>query len=226
MSAKLRLEYLKALFGLPVSVLDTLPSGQASNTITTTANTLQMGISDKLGQLIQSQSLLISATIISFKYSWSLTLVTSAVLLFMIIVYGSIIPVVVRLSKEVMFADEKAAAIAGEVLGSIRMIVACGAEGRIAKRYSGWVEESRRRGLLVSPFMGAQFAPFFFSLYAAMSICFWFGFKLYRENHIDSIGTVSINSLIAVTTDLNTPPSPVALVADPCTFDYMLTAYR
>jgi len=201
MSAKLRLEYLRALFSLPISVLDTLPSGQASNTITTTANTLQMGISDKLGQLVQSQSLLFAAIIISFKFSWALTLVTSSVLLFMGIVYGYIVPIIVKLTKEVMFADEKAASIAGEVLGSIRMIVACGAQGRIAKRYSGWVEESRRRGLLISPYMGANFAPLFFSIYAAMALCFWFGFKLYRENHIDSVGTVSRVSILTITTE-------------------------
>jgi ATP-binding cassette, subfamily B (MDR/TAP), member 1 len=47
MSAKLRSAYLKALFSLPVQVLDTLPSGQASNTITSTANVLQVGISDR-----------------------------------------------------------------------------------------------------------------------------------------------------------------------------------
>ena len=153
-----------------------------------------MGISDKLGQLIQSQSLLIAAIVIAFKYSWALTLVSSSVLVFIAIVYGTIIPITVRMTKDVMFADEKAASIAGEVLGSIRMIVACGAEGRIAKRYSGWVEESRRRGLLISPFMGAQFAPVFFSIYATMALCFWYGFKLYRENHIDSVGTVSLKS--------------------------------
>jgi ATP-binding cassette subfamily B (MDR/TAP) protein 1 len=47
MSAKIRSAYLKALFSFPVQVLDTLPSGQASNTITSTANVLQAGISDK-----------------------------------------------------------------------------------------------------------------------------------------------------------------------------------
>jgi ABC-type multidrug transport system fused ATPase/permease subunit len=46
-SAKLRSTYLKALFSLPVQVLDTLPSGQASNTITSTANVIQVGISDR-----------------------------------------------------------------------------------------------------------------------------------------------------------------------------------
>jgi ABC-type multidrug transport system fused ATPase/permease subunit len=51
-SAKLRSTYLKALFSLPVQTLDTLPSGQASNTITSTANVVQAGISDRSGYLI------------------------------------------------------------------------------------------------------------------------------------------------------------------------------
>jgi hypothetical protein len=72
---------------------------------------------------------------------------------------GCIIPVILKMTKDVEHADEKASGIAGEVLGSIRMIVACGAENRIAKKYSGWVEESRRRTLKKSPFIGIQFAP-------------------------------------------------------------------
>jgi ATP-binding cassette subfamily B (MDR/TAP) protein 1 len=120
---------------------------------------LQVGISEKLGTFVQFTSLMIAAIIIAFTYSWSLTLVTSSLLVFIGIVYGITIPIVVRWTKEVEHADAKASSIAGEVLGSIRMIVACGAEGRIAKKYSGWVEESRRRGLRLSPLIGVQFAP-------------------------------------------------------------------
>ena len=166
LSAKLRLEYLRALFALPVSVLDTLPSGQASNTITTTANVLQIGISEKLGIILQFTALLLTAIIIAFKYSWSLTLVTCSILLVIIGVYAVMVPIIIKMTKEVEHADGKAASIAGEVLGSIRMIVACGAEGRIAQQYSGWIEESRRRGLKMSPFIGVQFAPLFFAIYA------------------------------------------------------------
>jgi ATP-binding cassette subfamily B (MDR/TAP) protein 1 len=145
MSARIRLEYLKALFALPISVLDTLPSGQASNTITTTANVLQLGISEKLGTLIQFTSLGISAVVVAFKFSWSLTLVTCSVLLFVALVYGTVLPLMVKLNKEVEYADSKAASIAGEVLVAMRMIVANGAEARMEKKYAGWVEESRRR---------------------------------------------------------------------------------
>ncbi|CAD6441632.1 6175a0f8-118b-4c5d-b66e-b6f1a58887c9 [Sclerotinia trifoliorum] len=191
-SAKLRLNYLKALFSLPVGVLDTLPSGQASNTITTTANILQVGISEKLGTILQYFALLITAVIIAFTYSWALTLVTSSVLIFISLVYGSVIPVVIKMTKDIEHADEKASGIAGEVLGSIRMIVACGAESRIAKKYAGWVEESRRRTLKKSPWIGVQFAPLMFAIYATMALCFWFGFRLFSEGHIENVGTILI----------------------------------
>jgi ATP-binding cassette, subfamily B (MDR/TAP), member 1 len=149
----------QSLFSLSISTLDTLPSGQASNTLTNTANVLQIGISEKLGIFLQFTALMITAVIIAFTYSWSLTLVTSSLLLFIGTVYGIIIPLVVKRNKEVEHADEKASSIAGEVLGSIRMIVACGAEGRVARKYSGWIQESLRRGLRLSPLIGIQFAP-------------------------------------------------------------------
>ncbi|KAB8302301.1 hypothetical protein EYC80_005737 [Monilinia laxa] len=191
-SAKLRLSYLKALFSLPVGVLDTLPSGQASNTITTTANVLQVGISEKLGSILQYLALLIAAVIIAFTYSWALTLVTSSVLIFIALIYGSVIPVIIKMTKDIEHADEKASGIAGEVLGSIRMIAACGAENRIAKKYAGWVEESRRRTLKKSPWIGVQFAPLMFAIYATMALCFWFGFKLFSQGHLDNVGTILI----------------------------------
>ncbi|PQE20885.1 putative leptomycin B resistance pmd1 protein [Rutstroemia sp. NJR-2017a BBW] len=182
-SAKLRLAYLKALFSLPVGVLDTLPSGQASNTITTTANTLQVGISDKLGVFLQCNSLLLVVDLgyefrtgrhwrhiwLAERFFTSLNDLLSprfipeldyeCYLKLRRSYLRTVIPIIMKMTKEVEHADEKASSIAGEVLGSIRMIVACGAESRIAKKYSGWVEESRKRALKKSPFIGIQFAP-------------------------------------------------------------------
>lgn len=190
MSAKIRLEYLKALFALPISAIDTLPSGQASNTITTTANVLQIGISEKLGTIIQFTTLLIAAIIIGFVYNPLLTIVTASIVPFLGITYGVLVPVIMKRTKAVEHADEKAAAIAGEVLGSIRMIVACGAESRIAQKYSGWIEESRRRGMRLAPIMGVQFAPMFFAIYSTMALSFWFGFQLYSKGRIRDVGDI------------------------------------
>jgi ATP-binding cassette, subfamily B (MDR/TAP), member 1 len=158
-SAAMRLAYLKALFKQPISVLDTLPPGQTAAIVTITANTLQMGISEKLGTFLQSVSLVITALLIAFRYSWLLTLVTSSGLLFIIVFYKISIPPLVKMMKDVEQADRMSSSISSEVFGSIRMVAACEAETKMAKRYAGWVEESRRRGLQMSPLVAIQQAP-------------------------------------------------------------------
>lgn len=189
-SAAIRLAYLRALFGQSISKLDKLPPGQSASMITANANILQLGISEKLSTCIQFTSLLIGAYVIAFKYSWQLTLVASSILVFVVIVFGIIIPISLKLQKSVDHANEKASAIASEVFGSIRMVVACGAERRVAETYSKWIDESRRRGLKLSPALGIQFAPIFFAIYADFALTFWFGVKLYTEGHFNSVSTV------------------------------------
>jgi ABC-type multidrug transport system fused ATPase/permease subunit len=190
LSAAIRLAYLRALFAQSIGNLDKLPPGQAATAITASANTLQIGISEKLSICLQSLALLISAYAIAFKYSWQLTLVASSLLLFVVLVYGIIIPISMKLQRSMDHANEKATSIASEVFGSIRMVVACGAEERVAFAYSKWIDEARRRGLKLSPVLGAQFSPVFFSIFADFALTFWFGVKLFHEGHFDSVSTV------------------------------------
>lgn len=191
-SAAIRLAYLKALFAQPISVLDKMPPGSAAGIITGQANLLQIGISEKMVNFFESVALLIASFIIAFVYSWRLTLACTSLLLFILIVYGAIVPFMVKFQKSKDFADEKSSAIASEVFSSARMIAACGAEGKVAKRFGGWVEESRRRGLKLGPILGLQMAPFFFALFADFALTFWFGIRLYIQGHIQSVGTVLI----------------------------------
>jgi ATP-binding cassette, subfamily B (MDR/TAP), member 1 len=155
----MRLVYLHALFNQPISVLDTLPPGQTAAIITTTANILQVGISEKLSMLLQSVSLVVTALVIAFYYNWQLTLVTGSGLLFIMVFYCCTIPFLVKGLKEVENADRMSASVASEVFESIRMIAACGAEEKMTKKYSAWVEESRRVGFLLSPLVAIQQAP-------------------------------------------------------------------
>lgn len=158
-SAAMRLSYLKALFCQPISVLDALPTGQTAAIITITANVLQVGISEKLSRLLQSVSLVITALIIALHYSPLLTLVTSSGLLFILISYSITVPRLVKKMQQVESADQMSSSIASEVFGSIRMVIACEAEAKMAERHAGWVEESKRRGLLMSSLVALQQAP-------------------------------------------------------------------
>lgn len=155
----MRLAYMKALFDQPISVLDTIPAGSTSAIITITASILQIGISEKLSMLLQSVSLVITALLVAFQFSWALTLITSSGLLFIVGFYAFTTPYIVKMWAEVEHANQMSSSIASEVFSSIRMVTACEAEGKMAKRFGHWVEESRRRGLLMSPLMAIQQAP-------------------------------------------------------------------
>jgi ATP-binding cassette, subfamily B (MDR/TAP), member 1 len=96
LSSAIRLHYLQSLLGQSIHVLDSMPSGAAAGTITSTANTLQLGISEKLGVFIEFSSTIIGSVVIAFIYSWSLTLVTSSMILFIMIVLAILLPFIIK----------------------------------------------------------------------------------------------------------------------------------
>ncbi|EEH18239.2 hypothetical protein PABG_00802 [Paracoccidioides brasiliensis Pb03] len=214
-SSRLRLSYLQALFNQPISVLDKLPPGRPTNTITTSSNTVQAAISDKLAILVQSLSLVIGAYAVAFRFSWALTLVSSSSMLFISIVYPILIPIFMKRLKQVEQANEKASSVAAEALGSIRTIVACCAEGQLAARHSIWVSESRKQGMSLGPMIGAQLAPSNFALYSSFALTFWFGVRQYASGSIPNVGPVItvIFSILLVVSTLSFIVNPVIAIS-------------
>jgi ATP-binding cassette subfamily B (MDR/TAP) protein 1 len=189
-SAALRLAYLRALFHQPVPMLDKLPSGQTADLITTAANTIQTGISDKLAILVQSLALVIAAYAVAFSRSWQLTLVSSAIMLFIGLVYGMIVPPWLKLENSLNHVNSKASTLAGEVFGSIRTVLSLGAEDAMRAKYRSWIGEARKRGLKMSPLLGLQLAPAYFAILANFSLSFWYGVKMFSRGQLEDIGTL------------------------------------
>ncbi|KAI1259285.1 P-loop containing nucleoside triphosphate hydrolase protein [Xylariaceae sp. FL1019] len=192
MSAAIRLDYLRALFGQTIHVLDSMPPGSAAGTITTTANTLQLGISEKLGTLVEYTTTIIAAIIIAFKYSWSQALVTSSVLLFISLVLATLLPFILKGTSRLTNAETQSSAVASEAFSSIRMVTACGAEEQMSKRFAIWVAAAKRHGQTTSPFIAVQFGLIFFSIFAAFGLSFWYGTKSYVEGRIHDVGTITV----------------------------------
>ncbi|KAI0096432.1 ABC transporter-like protein [Nemania sp. FL0031] len=197
-SSALRLAYVKALLELPVSLLDTQPPGQIAAIITATANTLQIGISEKLAIVIQTLSMLATAIIVAYTHSWKLALVTSSGLLLITLCYCVTIPFLVGNMKQVEDANINASAVASEAFSSIRMVAACGAELKVVDKYRKWVEEAKRRGSRLAGIVAMQQATIYFSVYSTFALAFWFAVKLLTNFEIDNVGT-TITILMCVT---------------------------
>ncbi|KMO99861.1 LOW QUALITY PROTEIN: lipid A export ATP-binding/permease protein msbA [Coccidioides immitis RMSCC 2394] len=167
---------MSALFKQRVSFVDKLPVGRPTTTITTSANLIQAGIGDKLSILVQSLTLVVAAS----------------ALVFIMVVFSITVPIFLGLQKKVDFADEKASSVAAEALGTMRTIVACGAEARLGARYAEWIAEARKRGLRIPPVMGVHISPANFAMYCNFALTFWFGVRQYSRGNVDDIGQVVI----------------------------------
>ncbi|KAE9965181.1 hypothetical protein EG327_000633, partial [Venturia inaequalis] len=169
-SAALRSAYIKALFNQPVTVVDTVSPGVISTRITANSNLIQLGISQQLTMFIQALSLTIGLYVVSFIKSWRLTLVASASLPFILIVYGTIIPFFFKNHAATMRHFEKASSLAFELMSSIRIVVAFGAERRLTSRYDQFVEDARKAEMKNAPLMGLLMSPVFFSTYGTFAL--------------------------------------------------------
>ncbi|KAF4782189.1 ABC transporter transmembrane region [Colletotrichum scovillei] len=192
LSSAIRLHYLQRLFGQTIHVLDSMPAGAAAGTITSTANTLQIGISEKLGVFLEFNGTIWTAIIVAFTYNWSLTLVTASVILFILLVLGVLLPFIIKGHSQVTRAEGKASAVASEAFSSIRMVAACGAEDRIAARYARWVNVARQKGQATAPLMALQFGMIFFALFGTFGLAFWYGTHSWVDGRVDNVGEVII----------------------------------
>ncbi|KAK2741114.1 hypothetical protein FQN57_005715 [Myotisia sp. PD_48] len=210
-SANLRLAYLRALFNQPVEYIDKVPIGQPTDTITTASNLIQAGISDRLGNLVQSLALVISAYTVAFTRSWSLTLVASSGLVLIVLIYALVVPFYFKILKSVEAVNERASAIAGEAMGSIRTIVACGAETRLMSRHKEWMQNAQKRGLRMSPLVGLQLGASNFAMYCTFALTFWFGVKQFTAGNIPDVGpvVVVIFSILIVVSSVSFIAAPI-----------------
>ncbi|KAL7902887.1 multidrug resistance-type transporter protein [Trichoderma sp. SZMC 28014] len=192
LSSSIRLHYLQKLFGQSVHALDSMSPGYAINTITSTSNTLQLGISEKLGVFFEYNATIIAALVVAFHANWILSFVVISVVAFIILTVSILMPFTAKASSQMVQADSNASSIASDALAGVRMIAACGAENRIAQKYSVFVNDMRRHGNKMTPLIALQFALTFFAVFGCFGLAFWFGTKLYLEGHLDNFGTITV----------------------------------
>lgn len=203
LSAALRLHYLQCVFGQTIHVLDSMPTGAAANTITTTANTLQLGISENLGLMVESVACIVASIAVSFVYSWLLTLVISSVVFFIVLMVTLIVLFHMHNESRMVRAETRANAVAAESFGNIRMLLACGAEAKMAQRHAAWVHDARHYGLRMAPWTAVLFGVVYFSLYGIFALAFWYGLRAYVQGRIHSVGTIVVVLMSVLTTILS-----------------------
>ncbi|KAK2930929.1 AAA ATPase domain [Fusarium oxysporum f. sp. vasinfectum] len=172
LSSAIRLHYLQSLFSQSIHVIDSMPAGAPATAITATSNTLQVGISERLGTFLEFNGTIWAAIIVAFVWSWDITLVTASLILYMMVILSISMPILVKGQTATGQADAQGTAIASEALQGIRLVTACGAQSRVMARYRVWVEKAIEEGQKMAPFMGLHLGMIFFGVFGTFGLAF------------------------------------------------------
>ncbi|KAI6393254.1 hypothetical protein MCOR24_009791 [Pyricularia oryzae] len=214
-SATLRLQYMRAVLSMRVSALDALPPGQTAAVVTMLASTLQQGISERVAIAVQAAALVVAALAVAFSRNWELSLVTCSGVVLIAAVYAATTPLLVRAVNAVQACEVRASAAAAEAFAAVRMVAACGAEHKMARRYDGWVDRGAVEGMRLRPVLALQQAPVFFAIYATFALCFWYALKMYMEGRINTPESMIVVLLcvMMLTGSVSTLTTPIAAAA-------------
>lgn len=191
-SAALRLAYLRATFAQPVSTIDTISPGKVSTRITTSSNQIQLAISQNLALFLQSLSLTISLYVVAFVKNWLLTFVASAALPLILIIYGSLVPPFIKIHKVTEQYYDEASALAFEMFSSIRIVVAFGAEDKLAKQHATLLDKAAKNEKRAAPLMGLMMSPMMLCMYGTFGLTFWFGIREYSRGNMTDLGSIIV----------------------------------
>ncbi|KAL7267348.1 hypothetical protein RUND412_010070, partial [Rhizina undulata] len=190
MTRSIRLAYIKSLLRQDIPYFDMCLPGSVATRITTNANMIQTGLSEKVGVGIQGFSMLTTAFVVAFIQNWKLTFVTATTV--PVAVAGVVIAVRIdsKLESELLEIYSRAAGLAEEVLGSIRNVVAFAANEKLGKRYNEYLAAAEILGVKKGPMLGLQYSSEFFGTYCAYALCFWYGIRLMMAGEIRDGGTI------------------------------------
>ena len=141
--------------------------------MTSSLHLLQQGISEKVGQIIQFVGTFVACYIISFTYSWRLTLVMCSA--FPVLAGAAIVmtKIIADESGEGQDAYASAGGVAKQVLGGIRTVVSFGGEERESRRYERFLAVAEKSAIKKSLVNAAGTGVIDLAIYCVYALSFW-----------------------------------------------------
>ena len=162
-SATIRAKYLEACLQQNMAFFDKLGSGEFTTRITSDANLVQDGISEKMGLTLTAISSFSTAFVIGFITYWKLTLILCAgvVAIIIIMAVGSVF--IVKYENRALESYALGGTVAEEVISSIRTATAFGTQEKLAQQYDDHLVDAQkwdmRAKLTIAVNIGAMSPP-------------------------------------------------------------------
>ena len=183
---RIRKEYLRAILRQDIAYFDKLGPGEITTRIQSDIQLIQDGISDKLPLMMAFIATFITGFVVAYVRNWKLALVMTSILPCIV---GAAVVMNIFVSKyqQIELAQvAKAASIAEESLSTVRTVKAFDMGAQLGRLYEAQnlraLGASRRRAIAAGIGIGA----FFFCIYCAYALAFYFGSKLVADGEVQS----------------------------------------
>ena len=161
---KIRLEYVKAILRQDMAYFDNYTPGSVATRISNNANLIQSGLSEKVGTATQGLSMLVTAFVVAFTQSWRLTFPVATTIPAAVILVGITIVMDAKLEAKILDIYSRAGGLVEEALGSIRIVIAFGANSKLVQKYNEHLDTAKAFGVKKGPVLGTQYgSPYLFS---------------------------------------------------------------
>ncbi|KAG5930337.1 hypothetical protein E4U42_001852 [Claviceps africana] len=185
----LRVDFVRQLLRQEIAFFDK-QSLSVADQVSANGDVIYRGISEKLGLMVQSVSMLVSAFVVAFSVQWKLSLITAVVIpantaIILICVYLD-----TRIESRMLDIYNRSGSLAEETLSTVRTAHAFWAIPRLVARFDEMLGEASRVGKEKSVLHAVLFPAEFFSITTAYSLAFWQGFRMYSRGEIQEPGTI------------------------------------
>ncbi|CAF0982646.1 unnamed protein product [Adineta steineri] len=154
--------------------------GELNNRLNDDLDKVKNGINEKVPDFVQLVSRAICVLIYGLIIGWKLSLVFLSVSPLMILMYKITISIIVKYSVKEIKAYSLASSIAEEALGNIRTVTSFHGQQKEEERYSQNLFLAKKVGIKKSLCMGISQGLGQLIGVSAVTLTFWYGFKLAR----------------------------------------------
>ncbi|GAB1210219.1 hypothetical protein APSETT445_009010 [Aspergillus pseudonomiae] len=186
----LRISFLTHLLRQDIGYFDSNERGSSVVQLTTNANLVNQGISEKLGFAVQGTATFVAAFVVAFVVQWKLTLITICIAPAILIVTSICAAILVKQENRILHVNSIAGSLAEEVLASMKTVHAFSAFSKLTTKYDDQAKEAKRLGLSQCLNMAILYSAEFFCVYAGYGLAFWQGVRMYARGEIDEPGKI------------------------------------
>jgi len=176
---RIRTSLFRAILRQEIGWFDTHEAGELNTRLAADVDKIQDGIGEKLGMFFQFIAQFFAGFIIGFIYGWELTLVILAVSPLLAISGAFMAKLGSTIAAKELKAYAKAGAVAEEVLGSIRTVMAFGGQYKETDRYRNNLFDARNWGVKKGMVVGTSMGAIFFIMFGSYALAFWYGAQLF-----------------------------------------------